>query len=85
MLNITYEDLVQNDKDFNDKIFEFLNLENNYDDDENDRQKFFSRTASKIQIKQGIHQKSVKKTDFIAYRDEFYRTMENQSKYWEIN
>jgi len=85
ILNITYEDLVQNDKDFNDKIFEFLNLENHNDDDENDRQKFFSRTASKIQIKQGIHQKSVKKTDFIAYRDEFFRTIENQSKYWEIN
>ena len=36
------------------------------------------------QISSPVHQKSVKKDDFISYKSEFYEAFSMQRKYWEM-
>ena len=82
ILSLKYEDLVKNESFEAKKIMSFLSIEGPYD--KNSRKSFFSRTASKIQIKSDVHQKSLKKMDFINFRSDFFQNLENQRKYWNI-
>lgn len=82
ILEIQYEDLVKNEYDYAKSLFEFLGINKPYDSSK--RTSFFSRTASKLQIKGEIHVKSLKKTDFSDYKDAFLRDYEAQKRYWEL-
>ena len=82
MLLLKYEDLVKNESFEAKKIMNFLGIKGSYDS--NSRKSFFSRTASKIQIKGDVHQKSLKKKDFIDYQPGFLEDLEAQRKYWNI-
>ena len=82
MLSLKYEDLVKNESFEAKKIMNFLGIKGSYDS--NSRKSFFSRTASKIQIKGDVHQKSLKKKDFIDYQPGFLEDLEAQRKYWNI-
>ena len=83
ILTVRYEDIVSEKETYSQKIFDFLGLKNNKDLHE--REKFFSRTASKLQVREGIHGKSIKKSDFSVFRDDFLETLNNQRRYWEMN
>jgi len=82
MLSLKYEELVKNEGFEAKKIMNFLDIEGPYD--QNSRKSFFSRTASKIQIKSDVHQKSLKKIDFLNFKSDFLQDLENQRKYWNI-
>lgn len=81
LLDVRYEELVENPDLHQKKIYEFLNI--NSDFDENKRKSFFSQTASIRQIGSDIHKKSVKKEEFLVHKDEFFESIHMQRKYWE--
>ena len=81
VLDIHYEQLVENPELYQKKIYEFLNL--NFDDfKEEDRRNFFSQTASMRQIGGKIHKSSLRKEEFLDKKDEFYEAIEMQRGYW---
>ena len=81
VLDIHYEQLVENPEPFQKKIYEFLNLD--FDDfQEENRRKFFSQTASMRQIGGKIHKNSLKKEEFLEKKEEFYEAIEMQRGYW---
>ena len=81
LLDIRYEELVENPDVHQKKIYKFLNI--NSDFDENKRKSFFSQTASIRQIGSDIHKKSLKKEEFLSHKDEFFDAILMQRKYWE--
>ena len=82
ILDLFYEEIVQDDTTAQKKIYKFLEIHASYSKDERD--KFFSPTASIRQVQGGIHQKSVKKEEFVDQKEEFYQAFEMQRKYWKI-
>ena len=81
LLDIKYEELVKDPESHQKKIYEFLNI--NSDFDEKKRKSFFSQTASIRQIGSDIHKKSIKKEEFMSHKDEFFESILMQRKYWE--
>ncbi len=81
LLDIKYEELVEDPELHQKKIYEFLNISSDFD--ENRRKSFFSQTASIRQIGSDIHKKSMKKEEFLSYKDEFFDSIHMQRKYWE--
>jgi len=81
LLDVRYEELVENPDLHQKKIYEFLNIKSDFD--ENKRKSFFSQTASIRQIGSDIHKKSLKKEEFLIHKDEFFESIHMQRKYWE--
>ena len=82
VLDIHYEQLVENPEFYQKKIYKFLNL--NFDDfQEENRRKFFSQTASMRQVGGKIHKSSLKKEEFLDKKEEFYEAIEMQRGYWQ--
>jgi hypothetical protein len=81
ILSIKYEDLIKGELEIAEKVFNFCNLTSQYNPEL--RKNFFSTTASKNQVNQPIHSKSIQKKDiFLKDKDEFLSNLENQDKYW---
>ena len=81
ILDIRYEELVADSSSWQKTIYKFLEIDGVYN--EENRQSFFSPTASMHQISSPVHQKSVSKDDFYQYKSEFYDALHMQRKYWE--
>ena len=81
ILDLYYEDLVKNPKTKQKDLYHFLNLDI-ADFDEQNRRKFFSKTASIRQIGGQIHNKSIEKQEFLEFKNEFYDSFLMQRKYW---
>ena len=83
ILDIRYEDLI-NDTDFyQQKIYDFLKIKSEFD--EGKRRRFFAQTASIRQIGSPVHRKSIEKKDFLDKKAEFFEALKMQRKYWEKN
>lgn len=82
ILEVKYEELVNEEQLSAEKIFNFIGIKAQYDSSK--RSNFFSRTASKIQIKSEIHSKSVKKNDFSGFKEVFLRDYGAQKRFWDI-
>ena len=82
VLDIYYEDIVKDDTKAQKKIYEFLGIKASYNKEKRDQ--FFSSTASIRQVQGGIHQKSIKKQEFVDKKDEFYQSFEMQRKYLKM-
>ena len=83
ILTIQYEKLVKDEENHATKIFNFLDIKEQYS--KQSRRDFFSRTASKMQIKNEVHQKSIDKQDFLSLKQQFLEDYENQRNYWSSN
>lgn len=79
-MTVSYEELVTNTQEITKKIFDYIQMEGSYNEDL--RKKFFSRTASKSQIAQGIHSASISKASFEDLKEKFYEALKNQERYW---
>lgn len=79
-LNIEYENLVQNAEEIASKMFAFCGLSGSYN--ENKREGFFARTASKNQVTQKIYRSSINKEIFMSFREDFNESYKNQTEYW---
>ena len=80
ILDLKYEDLVSNYSSNQNIIYEFLEVNTKYDDKK--RKEFFSPTASTRQVKEGIHQRSVEKKEFLHHKAEFVDAILMQREYW---
>mgnify|MGYP002837050773 CR=1 FL=1 len=80
ILDIKYEDLVSNFALNQKIIYDFLGIEAKYD--EKMRNEFFSPTASTRQVKEVVHQKSIKKDEFSHHKAEFIDAFLMQREYW---
>tara|TARA_Y200000002_G_C22679429_1_gene663393 strand:- start:141 stop:1772 length:1632 start_codon:yes stop_codon:yes gene_type:complete len=81
ILDIKYEELVEDPEYYQKKIYDFLEINSEFDEEK--RKAFFSHTASMRQIGSGVHKKSVSKDEFVKHKDEFYESLEMQRKYWQ--
>ena len=84
ILDLYYEDLVKNPQTKQKDLYHFLNLDI-ADFDEQNRRKFFSKTASIRQIGGQIHNKSIEKQEFLEFKNEFYDSFLMQRNYWNKN
>ena len=80
-MTIKYEEVVFDQKQSQKKLYDFLDIQIG-DFDENRRKDFFSPTASIRQVTSNIHQNSLKKSEFMGYKKEFYDSLEMQKKFW---
>ena len=83
LLDIKYEDLVDEPEYYQKKIYDFLEINSEFSEEK--RKTFFSHTASMRQIGSGVHKKSVSKDEFVEHKEEFYESLEMQRKYWKKN
>ena len=83
LLDIKYEELVNDMPLYQRKIYQFLDIKSEFDEEK--RKKFFSQTASIRQIGSAVHSKSIEKKEFLDRKDEFYDAILMQRKYWEKN
>ena len=81
MLDIKYEELVEDPEKFQKKIYEFLKLESDFSEEK--RRSFFSQTASIRQVGSAVHKNSIKKEEFLDRKEEFFEALLMQRKYWE--
>ena len=81
ILDIKYEELVDDPGYYQKKIYDFLEIKSEFDEEK--RKAFFSHTASMRQIGTGIHKKSVSKEEFVTHKEEFYESLAMQRKYWQ--
>ena len=81
ILDIRYEDLVKNTDQHQKRLYQFLNIKSDFDEEK--RKSFFSQTASIRQIGGNVHSKSIKKNEFLDHKNEFYDALKMQRKYWE--
>jgi len=47
------------------------------------RKSHYANTASQQQVSQDIYQTSLKKEEFIEFKDQFYSDMAQQDKFWQ--
>lgn len=81
LLQINYEDLVANQDQMITKIYSFCGIDSKYKSD--DRSKHISNTASSAQVKEGIHQRSLKKNNFSEQKVQFWDTYKMQKTFWD--
>lgn len=79
--DIVYEDLVSHTEELAIKIWEFCGLSGKYDSSK--RKRHFTVTASKNQVKADIYKSSLKKDNFIDFKEQFHIDLENQRDYWK--
>ena len=81
LFDINYETLVGESKtEVIDQLWKHCGLIGNYD--EKKRREHFGYTASFQQVTKEIYDTSVMKSDFVDFRDDFYKDLENQRNYW---
>ena len=79
-LSISYEQIVEDPMLISNKIWEYLGFSEKLDLSR--RSMFYARTASKTQVKGGIHKDSLKKQEFLDQKSIFEEAVENQSYFW---
>ncbi len=81
IFDIKYEELVEDPEYYQRKIYDFLEIDSEFDEEK--RKAFFSHTASMRQIGSEVHKRSVSKDEFINHKEEFYDSLAMQRKYWQ--
>lgn len=80
IMTVEYEALVKNEEEWANRIYQFIGIEGPYSS--TNRESFFSRTASRFQIQNKIHQSSVQKSFFLDSQDQFFEDYKTQREYW---
>ena len=81
ILNLKYEDLVEDEEYFANLIYNFLGIAEKYE--KSGRENFFSRTASRFEIKKAVDATSVGKKFFERSKNDFFKDLESQREYWQ--
>ena len=81
LMDIKYEDLVDDPSTYQKKIYSFLEIKSDFNEDK--RRSFFSQTASIRQIGSPVHKKSIRKQEFLENKQEFYEALQMQRLYWQ--
>ncbi len=81
IFDIRYENLVQETNSIAKQLWKFIGLEGEYNENKKDNY-YMSFTASKFQVRQSVHQSSIKKSIFIDEKARFEADLEQQRDYW---
>ena len=79
MLDIEYEKIVKQTEDYALKIWEFCNLKGSYSPTK--RKEHFGYTASMQQVTKDIFTTSIKKEEFVDFKDAFFEDLKSQRDY----
>ena len=77
---IEYEEVIKNYSNFKKSILDFCEIDIKKSIN---REKFYSNTASMNQVRSEITDKSLKKEDFVDYKDQFESDLQDQLIYWK--
>ena len=83
IFDLNYHDLVTHTESTIDKLWEFCEIPENYD--KSRRKDYFAQTASKYQVRKEIYTSSIKKEDFMEYKEDFLQSLEDQRSFWSKN
>ena len=80
-LNVSYEELVLNTNEMAKNVWNYCNLKGEFSSAK--RKSHYASTASQQQVSQDIYKTSLKKDDFIEFKEQFYSDMKQQDKFWD--
>ena len=80
-LNLAYEDLVSNTDEMIKNLWDYCKLTGNFSSEK--RKSHYANTASQQQVSQDIYQTSLKKEEFVGFKEKFYSDMAQQDKFWQ--
>ena len=80
-LEIRYENIIKDRENFIKIIWDFCGLKGAYSEEK--RKRHVGVTASMQQVTRDIYNTSIKKQDFIAYKDKFLEDLESQRGFWK--
>jgi len=79
--NVSYEDLVSNtDKTIHD-LWNYCGLKGNFSSEK--RKSHYANTASQQQVSRDIYKSSLKKDEFLEFKEQFYADLAQQNNFWE--
>ena len=81
VLTVNYEKLVENFEEHQKKLYEFCNINAQYEPKK--RESFFAKTATIYQVQNKIHTNSVKKEAFLSIKSEFTDAFYSQREFWK--
>ena len=81
IFEIKYENLVQETNTMANQLWKFIGLEGEYNKSSKTN-RYMSFTASKFQVRQNVHQSSIKKSIFIDEKADFEANLMQQREYW---
>lgn len=79
--DVNYEKLVSSDVSYINELWQYCGLIGEYSEEK--RKGHFGYTASFQQVTKEIYKTSLKKDDFIEFKENFYKDLNNQRDYWE--
>jgi len=80
-LNVSYESLVSNTDEMIKHLWDYCELSGNYS---SEKRKFhYANTASQQQVSQDIYRTSLKKEEFLEFKEKFYSDMAQQDNFWQ--
>ena len=80
-LNVSYEDLVLNTDEMIKNLWDYCGLTGHFSSEK--RKSHYAKTASQQQVSQDIYQTSLKKQEFVNFKEKFYSDMAQQDKFWQ--
>ena len=78
---IKYEELVKNFDESQKKLYDFCEINSEYEPEK--RESFFAKTASINQVQNKVHTESVKKNNFSNLKTEFQEAFYSQREFWK--
>jgi tetratricopeptide (TPR) repeat protein len=79
-LNVSYEELVSNTDEMIHNLWGYCNLKGEFSSEK--RKSHYANTASQQQVSQDIYKTSIRKDEFIEFKEQFYSDMKQQDKFW---
>ena len=80
-LNVSYEELVSNTDDMINNLWDYCNLKGEFSSEK--RKSHYANTASQQQVSKDIYKTSLKKDEFIEFKEQFYSDLKQQDKFWD--
>lgn len=80
LFDVNYENLIRDKGSIIPKLWEYCGLQGQYEEEK--RKKHFGYTASFQQVTKEIYDTSIKKPDFIDFKETFFKDLDNQREYW---
>ena len=79
--NLSYENLVSNTDELIKSLWEYCGLKGKFSSEK--RKSHYANTASQQQVSKEIYKTSLKKVEFIEYKDQFYSDLAQQDNFWK--
>ena len=79
--NVSYEDLVSNTDKIIHDLWKYCGLIGNFSSEK--RKSHYANTASQQQVSRDIYKTSLKKEEFLEFKEQFYTDLAQQNTFWQ--